>query len=125
MGNVKGTIKIPRGPDPNDPKATLTKGFCFIEFETAEEAQCAVKNGSGYKLDKTHIFACNLLQDVVSFADISPTFVEPEKEEYQDREDFCSWLTEPNAADQFVTRHQDETTIWWNMKTEPPEKSFG
>ena len=41
----------------------LTARFFFIEYSTPEEAQNAVHTCDGYKLDKSHIFAVNLLSD--------------------------------------------------------------
>lgn len=38
------------------------------------------------------------------------------------QEHLRSWLTDPQARDQFVLYRADDVVIFWNKKTEPPEE---
>lgn len=120
----EGGIHLPRGPDPNNPGATLTHGYAFIEFETAKDAQLAVKNGDGFRLDKTHVFACNLFSDIEKYSSIPEEFKAPEIEAYQQREHLRSWLLDPMARDQFIVRHGDESAVYYSSRTDEPEKVY-
>jgi len=114
-------IHLPRGPDPNNPGETLTKGcvrlrrqaacgrgqrrgpdagawarrgrgppppgprYAFIEFENAKQARQAVKAGDGFRLDKTHVFACNLFTDIERLASLPDEMPPTAQEPYQER----------------------------------------
>lgn len=41
---------------PVDDATKQTKGYAFIEFSSAAEAQAAQEQTDGYKLDKQHVF---------------------------------------------------------------------
>ena len=41
---------------PVDDATKQTKGYAFIEFANAAEAQAALEQTDGYKLDKQHVF---------------------------------------------------------------------
>ena len=68
------------------PVAPLAGGrYAFIEFETAAQAKQAVKAGDGFRLDKTHVFACNLFPEIERLTSLSEQFTPPNPEPYQER----------------------------------------
>ncbi|MCD9561037.1 hypothetical protein HAX54_019971 [Datura stramonium] len=44
-----------------------TLGYCFIEYNTPQEADLSKEKTHGYKLDKSHIFAVNMFEDITKF----------------------------------------------------------
>ncbi|CAG8519052.1 20482_t:CDS:10 [Gigaspora rosea] len=116
-GNIKD-IDMPMDPDPKTETLT-SKGFLFIEFETPEQAAMAIKQYDGYPMDKTHHLAVNRFTDIEKYSQIEEEYKEPEEEKF---EHLRSWLTDPQARDQFVLYRGDVVSIFWNKKTEPPEE---
>ncbi|CAG8445506.1 7837_t:CDS:2 [Ambispora leptoticha] len=121
-GDIKeGGINMPMEVDPETEKLT-SKGYLFIEFETPEQANLAVKQLDNYPMDKNHVLAVNRFTDIEKYSQIQDTYVEPEEEKFVEKEHLRSWLTDPQARDQFVLYRGDDVYIYWNRKTEPPEE---
>jgi translation initiation factor 3 subunit B len=99
-----------------------SKGYLFIEFETPEQASLAIKNYDNYPMDKTHYLSVNRFTDIEKYSQIEEEYKEPEEEKFVEKEHLRSWLTDPQARDQFVLYRGDDVSIFWNRKTEPPEE---
>ncbi|MBA0771804.1 hypothetical protein Gotri_007276 [Gossypium trilobum] len=83
---------------PVDPETKKTLGYCFIEYNTPQEAELAKEKTNGYKLDRAHIFAVNMFDDFDKYM----------------RENLQKWLTDEKARDQFVIRAGTDTEVLWN-----------
>lgn len=75
-------------------------------------------------MDKSHILAVNRLTDVEKYTALSDEYVEPEQEEFVQKEHLRSWLTDSQARDQWVMYRADDVSIFWNRKTETPEHEY-
>ena len=42
---------------PRDPETGMSRGYLFIEFQTAEIAGAVAKIANGYRLDKSHVLS--------------------------------------------------------------------
>ncbi|KAG9292843.1 hypothetical protein G9A89_016205 [Geosiphon pyriformis] len=121
-GDIKeGGIDMPMEIDPETGKLT-SKGYLFIEFDTPEQANLAVKQLDHYHVDKKHILGVNRFTDIEKYSQIQEVYVEPEEEKFVEKEHLRSWLTDPQARDQFVVYRGDDVYIYWNRKTEPSEE---
>ena len=81
-----GTLTCGAGGDRRTRAAAWAGGrYAFIEFETAAQAKQAVKAGDGFRLDKTHVFACNLFPEIERLTSLSEQFTPPNPEPYQER----------------------------------------
>eukprot|EP00126_Sphaerothecum_destruens_P008932 Sdes_comp20388_c0_seq2m14302 len=105
---------------PKDAK-NITKGYCFIEFASAEQANNAAKKANGYKLDKVHVFECYKLTDFERLEHVPDNFEELPPEKYQPRENYLEWLQDEKCRDQFVVRHNFSTSISYFAKNEPEQ----
>ncbi|KAF4348034.1 hypothetical protein CsatB_006468 [Cannabis sativa] len=110
---------------PTDPETHKTLGFCFVEFNTPQEAELALKT-NGYKLDRSHIFAVNLFDDFEKYMKVPDEWAPPEVVPYTPGENLQKWLTDEKARDQFVIRAGTDTEVLWNdarqMKPDPVYK---
>jgi translation initiation factor 3 subunit B len=99
--------------------------YAFIEYETPEQALAACKKLNGMPLDKKHTIYINKLTDIEHFGRegrIKDEYVEPEIEPFQENEHLRSWLSEPNARDQFIMFRGDNVGVFWNRKKDIPEQ---
>ncbi|XP_010454917.1 PREDICTED: eukaryotic translation initiation factor 3 subunit B-like [Camelina sativa] len=99
---------------PVDPDTELTLGYCFIEFNTAQEAQNAKEKTHGYKLDKSHIFDVNKFDDFDRLMNVKEEWEPPQASFYVPAENYQKWLTDEKARDQLVIRHGADTEVYWN-----------
>ncbi|RGB25416.1 eukaryotic translation initiation factor eIF2A-domain-containing protein [Rhizophagus diaphanus] len=121
-GEIKENgINMPMEISSEDEKL-YSKGYLFIEFETPEQASLAIKNYDNYPMDKTHYLSVNRFTDIEKYSQIEEEYKEPEEEKFVEKEHLRSWLTDPQARDQFVLYRGDDVSIFWNRKTEPPEE---
>ncbi|KAI5838971.1 eukaryotic translation initiation factor eIF2A-domain-containing protein [Morchella snyderi] len=119
-----GKIKADSVTMPLNAETNKTEGYAFVEYETPEQALAACKQLSGIPLDRKHTIAINKLTDIEHFGRegrIKEEYVEPEIEPYVEREHFRSWLSEPNARDQFVMYRGESVGVFWNKKKDQPE----
>nr|GMD65181.1 eukaryotic translation initiation factor 3 subunit B-like [Ipomoea batatas] len=111
---------------PVDPDTQKTLGYCFIEYNTPQEAELAKEKTHGYRLDKSHIFAVNMFDDIEKFMKVPDEWAPPETKVYTPRENLQHWLTDEKARDQFVIRAGTDTEVLWNdarqLKPDPVYK---
>ncbi|ORX71228.1 translation initiation factor eIF-3b [Linderina pennispora] len=99
-----------------------TKGFAFVEFETAESAQNAIRNLSGFKLDKTHVLVVNPFMDIEKYSEVDEKYQDPPEEPFVEKEHLKSWLGDEFARDEFAMYADQDLSVLWNEKTQPAEK---
>ncbi|ERN17444.1 hypothetical protein AMTRI_Chr02g258200 [Amborella trichopoda] len=99
---------------PVDQETKKTKGYCFIEYSTPQEAQTAKDQTNGYKLDKSHVFAVYLFDEFDKYVNVPDEWVPPEIKPYTPGENLHHWLTDEKARDQFVIRAGSDTEVLWN-----------
>ncbi|KAI8901054.1 eukaryotic translation initiation factor eIF2A-domain-containing protein [Globomyces pollinis-pini] len=117
VGTIKENgIQMPMGPNGK------SKGFLFMQFETAAQAKLAITQADGHRLDKSHVLSVFAFDDVETYTQMDDEYVEPEIEEYQPKEHLKSWLMDPRARDQFAIMKGDDVTVYWNNKAEQPDK---
>ncbi|KAL6278954.1 hypothetical protein ACE6H2_022555 [Prunus campanulata] len=111
---------------PLDPETQKTLGYCFIEYNTPQEAELAKEKTHGYKLDRSHIFAVNMFDDFDRFMKVPDQWAPPESNPYKPGENLQQWLTDEKARDQLVIRAGSDTEVLWNdarhLKPEPVYK---
>ncbi|KAI5586795.1 hypothetical protein POPTR_006G267500v4 [Populus trichocarpa] len=111
---------------PVDPGTQKTLGYCFIEYNTPQEAELAKEKTNGYKLDRAHIFAVNMIEDFNRFMKVPDEWAPPEIRPYVPGENLQHWLTDEKARDQFVIRTGSDTEVFWNdarhLKPDPVYK---
>jgi translation initiation factor 3 subunit B len=98
-----------------------TKGFCFVEYETQEDAKKAVEVLQGYKFDKNHELTVTLYERArkLEFIDTS-IFREPEPAAFEEKPNAMEWLEDPNQRDEFMVRYNKETVVYWyDAKNDP------
>ncbi|KAM5561847.1 eukaryotic translation initiation factor 3 subunit B [Rosa sericea] len=99
---------------PLDPETQKTMGYCFIEFNTPQEAELAREKTHGYKLDRSHIFAVSMFDDFDRFMKVPDQWAPPETKPYTPGENLQNWLTDLKGRDQFVIRAGNDTEVYWN-----------
>ncbi|PSS11951.1 Eukaryotic translation initiation factor 3 subunit B like [Actinidia chinensis var. chinensis] len=67
---------------PIDPATQKTLGYCFIEYNTPQEAELAREKTNNYKLDKSHVFAINMFDDREKFLKVPDEWAPPETKPY-------------------------------------------
>jgi translation initiation factor 3 subunit B len=126
-----GTLVVNDNPDaannfegvlmPFDKELGKTKGFCLVEYETAEQAKNAVEVLQGYKFDKNHSLTVTLYPRAL-YLKAMPTgdFQPPKPVPFVEKPNATSWLEDPNQRDSFVIRFQKETVVsWFDAKNDP------
>jgi translation initiation factor 3 subunit B len=126
-----GTLVVNDDPDaannfegvlmPFDKELGMTKGFCLVEYETAEQAKNAVEVLQGYKFDKNHSLTVTLYPRAL-YLKAMPTgdFQAPKPVPFVEKPNATSWLEDPNQRDAFVIRFQKETVVsWFDAKNDP------
>ena len=116
-----GTINTIEMPAENE----TTLGVAFVEFETAEEAQKAIRLTDGYALDKSHVFKVNSFEEAKRLGSLQEQYTPPAKPEFVPRLNPSSWLGDPMHRDQFAIRYNNETEIKWCERAGPPTLEYG
>ena len=106
---------------PFDQAQETTLGFCFIEYETADEAKNAVDVLQGYSFDKKHQLSVTAYSRATELAKLESTdFVAPQPPPFQEKPNATAWLEDANQRDEFLIRFQNETVInWFDAKNDP------
>lgn len=103
-----------------------TKGYCFIEYKLAAQAEEAVKVYSNYRLDKTHTLLVNIFTDFQKYENIPVEWTPPTPQPYKPTVDLYSFLTEPDAYDQYCVvidngASPSQVQFWQNSLPDPTE----
>ncbi|KAK9051560.1 hypothetical protein SSX86_028187 [Deinandra increscens subsp. villosa] len=111
---------------PVEEETGKTRGYCFIEYNTPHEAELAKEKKNGRKLDKKHIFAVNMFDEIDKFMKVPVEWIPPETKPYTSGENLQHWLVDKKGRDQFVIRSGSDTEILWNdarqLKADPVYK---
>ncbi|SCU82261.1 LAFA_0C10110g1_1 [Lachancea sp. 'fantastica'] len=110
---------------PLDDAKKCTKGYLFVEFDSAVSAKKAIKLLNGKKLDVKHRLLVNSLSDMDKFGSESfeSEFKEPKLPEFQPTDYLQSWLQDEQGRDQFVLHKNDVIGVFWNRNTQQPENA--
>ncbi|CAL8271732.1 eukaryotic translation initiation factor 3, subunit Ba [Gadus morhua] len=94
----------------------MTKGYIFLEYLAPTQAQEAVKNADGYKLDKQHTFRVNVFTDFDKYMNISDEWETPEKQDFKDFGNMRHWTEDPDCRDHFSVIYEsgERTAIYAN-----------
>mmetsp|Transcript_10169 Transcript_10169/g.30552 ORF Transcript_10169/g.30552 Transcript_10169/m.30552 type:complete len:728 (-) Transcript_10169:256-2439(-) len=109
-----GTIRSEGGFYMPVDNAEVSKGYAFIEFTEASDAQAAVEKTQGYEMDKKHKWQVCMFDDFDKLDKVPDEYEDPPPVEYKPVENLQEWLTDPRGRDEFVVRHGDETEVLWN-----------
>lgn len=101
--------------------SNTTKGYAFIEFTTKQEAQAAVEQTNGYKLDKSHVFKVTLFSEFDRIMSTPEQYAPMADGEFSEIEDLKEWMQDSRARDQFVVRQNMSTEIYWNDVPKPDQ----
>ncbi|KAI9100011.1 hypothetical protein K1719_024229 [Acacia pycnantha] len=111
---------------PFDSSAEKSLGYCFIEYNTPQEAELSKEKTHGYKLDRAHVFSVNMFDDFDRLMKVPDQWAPPETKPYTPGENLQHWLTDAKARDQFVIRAGSDTEVLWNdarhLKPDPVYK---
>ena len=99
---------------PQDEATKTSLGYAFIEFATEQQAQSAVEQTNGYKLDKSHIFKVCKFDDFEKYQKVPDEYSAPPPKAFARQENTQAWMMDQRGRDQFVCRFGDETQIFWN-----------
>ncbi|KAM0893218.1 hypothetical protein ACQ4PT_025237 [Festuca glaucescens] len=99
---------------PTDPETHKTYGYCFIEYNTSQEAELAREKRNGHKLDRLHILAVNVFHDFDKYMKVPDEWMPDELTPYAPGENLLKWLTDEKARDQFVIWAGMSTEVYWN-----------
>ncbi|KAF8694884.1 hypothetical protein HU200_037984 [Digitaria exilis] len=99
---------------PVNPDTNMTCGYCFIEYNTPEEAELAKEICNGLKLDKSHPFVVNVFDDFERYKKVPDEWMPPEIKPCTRGENLQRWITDEKARDQFVIRAGTSTEVYWN-----------
>ncbi|KAJ2535319.1 Translation initiation factor 3 subunit b [Coemansia sp. RSA 1935] len=98
-----------------------TKGYAFIEFETAQQAQAAVRLGNGFPLERSRRLQVNPFMDVERYTEVEDEYRAPPAEPFIDHGHLKSWLGDEFARDQFATHVGNNVAVYWNETAQPAE----
>ncbi|KAJ3674586.1 hypothetical protein LUZ60_005202 [Juncus effusus] len=97
---------------PLDPSTQETLGYCFIEYNTPQEAEMAKEKTNRYKFDRLHTFTVNMFDEFYKYMNVPDEWTPSEIKPYE--ENLQEWLTDEKARDQFVIRAGTSTEVFWN-----------
>mmetsp|Transcript_21875 Transcript_21875/g.57057 ORF Transcript_21875/g.57057 Transcript_21875/m.57057 type:complete len:654 (-) Transcript_21875:119-2080(-) len=88
-------------------------GYAFIEFRTSQQAGDAKAKMDGHKFDKKHSFTINLMSEFDDVMKTTEEWEKPSEKNFDDREVLNYWLTDKACRDQFATRVDNMTSVYW------------
>ncbi|KAJ2783703.1 Translation initiation factor 3 subunit b [Coemansia javaensis] len=120
VGKVKEDgLHMPMTEDPDEPKS---KGYAFVEFETAAQAQAIVRAANGFRFPGGHHLRANPFMDVEKYSEVDDQYRAPPAEPYEEREHLRSWLMDEYGRDQFATYSREELGLYWAETAQAPEQ---
>ncbi|XP_076956762.1 eukaryotic translation initiation factor 3 subunit B-like [Bidens hawaiensis] len=90
-----------------------TRGFCFIEYTTPQEAELA-KNKANKSQLGNYKLAANTIDEIDMFMNVLDEWAPPEARPYTPGENLQHWLGDEKGRDQFVIRSGSDTEVLWN-----------
>lgn len=101
-----------------------TKGYCFLEYKNAENAEEAVKTLNNHRLDRKFTFSVNLFTDFQKYEHTPENWTPPTPQPYKVQNDLYTFLTEPDAYDQYCVAAEAQNNgvqvqFWQNTLPEP------
>jgi translation initiation factor 3 subunit B len=113
-------------PRDDDNANGLSRGYLFVEFETTEMAEAALKNANGFKLDKTHVLSAIRFSEFNEILKTPEVFETPVVDPFEEREYLKSWLSDEQARDQYLINHAGNVlNVYWSNKRGSPEQIQG
>lgn len=114
---------------PFDQVKGTTKGFCYIEYQTASDATKVVAALQGYQFDKNHnlqVMHYPRARELEKSASSEAGYKAPAQTAFEEKPNALSWLQDTNQRDEFALRFGSETEIfWWDGgKSETPELDY-
>lgn len=103
---------------------SITRGFCFAEYDDAQSVEKAIKSLNGKKLDVKHRLFLNRFSDIEKYGvegAVSDEFIEPQLPPFQETDYLKSWLQDEAGRDQFLLHKGDVVGVFWNKKKMAPE----
>ncbi|POW06563.1 hypothetical protein PSHT_10300 [Puccinia striiformis] len=95
--------------------------YLFIELNSPQDADRAVRNLHDYPFDKKHRFTVIKFTEVERFAHVAENFVQPVLEEYKPRSHLKSWLADPQGRDQVIIYQGDDVKVAWHGRNGAPD----
>lgn len=89
--------------------AGLTKGYCFIEYQSAPIAENARAILNGYVLDKSHTFIANIFDDLHKAEKPDPKWKPPEMNPYADVGNLWASTQNEKCYDQFAVHYERDS----------------
>lgn len=100
----------------------LGKGYGFFEFESVDQAVAAYGAIHNFRLDKQHTLYAIRFNEFERLSKMEETYVEPNIEEYQEKEYLKDWLNDKMARDQFATLGAGNMVqVCWGPRNGAPE----
>lgn len=107
--NGKPRVTVAQGGDGS------TVGFAFVEYISPEEAHKALVALHNAPLDRHHRFWACTAGDLEKLQEVPSEFVPPKQMAVmKNRPNYKSWLLDERGRDQFMIRHEDDTSIFWH-----------
>ncbi|KAI0563719.1 Translation initiation factor eIF3 subunit B [Gracilaria domingensis] len=100
-----------------------TLGFAIAEYITPEEAYKAVASLNNFQLDRSHRFWACTAGELERLQHIPEEFVPPPPlpVSLKNRPNFKNWLLDERGRDQFMIRHNHETSVYWHDHIVKPQ----
>lgn len=99
---------------PLNPQTATTEGFVIVTYNSAQEADAAVKSLNGLALDKTHTFKVWKFDQFDSIISRPEEFRPKITIQRPSREDHRDWMRDQQTREQFLLRYNQETEIYWH-----------
>lgn len=98
----------------------MLKGYLFVEYDNEISAQEAVSQLNNYRLDKSHSFKVNFLDDFEKYKQLNLTKEIEGPAPYKNPGNLYWWLTNPDCYDQYCLQHGDIfTSVFLNTPNQP------
>jgi hypothetical protein len=95
---------------PLNEETQKTQGFAFVQLASADDAKRAEKEVTGVSFDDKRKYTVNRMADFDKIMATPETFTPPPAIDLE------SWVRNPDCFDQFVVRHGDMTSVYWNKR---------
>ncbi|KAK8846741.1 eukaryotic translation initiation factor 3 subunit B [Kwoniella newhampshirensis] len=113
---------------PWDDKAASNKGFIFLTYPDAQQAENALRVLDGTSFGKNHLYV-NRFGDIERYANMPvgegelPTGWK--EKPYVEKDHLRSWLGDSAGRDQYLTFRDTDVSIWWNGRNGAAEAVKG